>query len=41
MVAVIQAKEKGMNNIYGCINLVFTAQKYINNSTKKKTGYVI
>ena len=41
MVAVTQTKATGMNNIYGCISRVFTAEKYINNSTKKKTWYVI
>ena len=29
------------NNIYGCINRVFTAQKYIYNSTKKKVSIYI
>ena len=38
LVAVTQANKAGMNNIYGCINRVFTAQKYINNGTKKKVS---
>ena len=43
MVAVTQANKTGMNNIYGCINRVFMAQKYINKlqQRKEKSQYIV
>ena len=43
MVAVTQANKTGMNNIYGCINRVFMAQKYINKlqQHKEKSQYIV